>query len=392
MVGPGDFVSIAEETGLISKIGRIVLEQACRQAAQWKRDGRDLFVSVNISPRQLTRPDLVADISHALTTSGLPANLLCLEVTETARFRDPGPIVESLRRLKALGVRIAIDDFGAGVSSFGLLGILPVDQIKIDHSFIQGLGDTTSDRAVVAAVVSLAKELGLAVIAEGVETQRQQAELRELGAELAQGFLYSPACNRKSFSSTGSLRPSRRASPSCSRQIRAACRYRDFAAGISCRTDPRQIRERKTCQPRGLRRRATPQRRSAPTSTCAGSSRIRTASRVPPRRLRRFEERVRPHPEAEAPRSCRDGRQEERQRELREAAESLREASDRLRGKKQKRGSVLGKLIVLAIVGAIDGDYVLSEDIRKAVLDRLFGAEEEFEYTSTTAPSNGGAA
>ena len=195
MVGPGDFVSIAEETGLISKIGRIVLEQACRQAAQWKRDGRDLFVSVNISPRQLTRPDLVADISHALTTSGLPANLLCLEVTETTLLRDPGPIVESLRRLKALGVRIAIDDFGAGASSFGLLRILPVDQIKIDHSFIQGLGDTTSDRAVVAAVVSLAKELGLAVIAEGVETQRQQAELRELGAELAQGFLYSPARN-----------------------------------------------------------------------------------------------------------------------------------------------------------------------------------------------------
>jgi diguanylate cyclase (GGDEF)-like protein/PAS domain S-box-containing protein len=195
MVGPGDFVSIAEETGLISKIGRIVLEQACRQAAQWKRHGRDLFVSVNISPRQLTRPDLVADISHALTTSGLPANNLCLEVTETALLRDPGPIVESLRRLKALGVRIAIDDFGAGASSFGLLRILPVDQIKIDHSFIQGLGDTTSDRAVVAAVVSLAKELGLAVIAEGVETQRQQAELRDLGAELAQGFLYSPARN-----------------------------------------------------------------------------------------------------------------------------------------------------------------------------------------------------
>jgi diguanylate cyclase (GGDEF)-like protein len=195
MVGPGDFVSIAEETGLISKIGRIVLEQACRQAAGWKRQGRDLFVSVNISPRQLTRPDLAADISHALTSSGLPPNLLCLEVTETALLRDPGPIVESIRRLKSLGVRIAIDDFGAGASSFGLLRILPVDQIKIDHTFIQGLGDTTSDRAVVAAVVSLAKEQGVAVIAEGVETHRQQSELRELGAELAQGFLYSPARN-----------------------------------------------------------------------------------------------------------------------------------------------------------------------------------------------------
>ena len=195
MVGPGDFVSIAEETGLISKVGRLVLESACRQGAQWRRRGRDLFVSVNISPRQLTRSDLAKDVSQALTSSGLPAECLCLEITETALLRDPGPVVESLRRLKDLGVRLAIDDFGAGASSFGILRILPIDQIKIDHSFIQGLGDTTSDRAVVAAVVSLAKELGLTVVAEGVETQRQQAELRDLGAELAQGFLYSPARN-----------------------------------------------------------------------------------------------------------------------------------------------------------------------------------------------------
>jgi diguanylate cyclase (GGDEF)-like protein len=193
MVGPGDFVSIAEETGLISKMGRLVLEQACRQAAQWRGEGRNLFVSVNISPRQLSRRDLADDISHALSSSGLPPDLLCVEITETALLRDPGPIVESLRRLKSLGIRLAIDDFGAGASSFSLLRILPIDQIKIDHSFIQGLGDTTSDRAVVAAVVSLAKELGLMVIAEGVETHRQQGELRELGAELAQGFLYSPA-------------------------------------------------------------------------------------------------------------------------------------------------------------------------------------------------------
>ena len=195
MVGPSDFVSIAEETGLISKIGRIVLDQACRQAAHWRRAGRDIFVSVNISPRQLVRPDLADDISQALAANGLPAECLSLEVSEASLLRDPGPIVESLRRLKALGVRLAIDDFGAGASSFGLLRILPVDQIKIDNSFVQGLGDTTSDRVIVAAVVSLAKELGLSVIAEGVETHRQQTELRELGAELAQGFLYSPARN-----------------------------------------------------------------------------------------------------------------------------------------------------------------------------------------------------
>ena len=193
MMGPGDFVSIAEETGLISRMGRVVLESACRQAAEWRRQGRDLFVSVNISPRQLMRPDLIDDIRSSLGASGLPAERLCLEVTETSLLRDPGPLVETLRRLKSLGVRLAIDDFGAGASSFGLLRILPIDQIKIDRSFIQGLGDTTSDRAVVAAVVSLAKELGLTVIAEGVETPRQQGELRDLGAGLAQGFLYSPA-------------------------------------------------------------------------------------------------------------------------------------------------------------------------------------------------------
>ena len=194
MVAPGDFVSVAEETGLISKIGRFVLEQACQQAAEWRHAGNDLFVSVNISPRQLTRADLANDVSRALHASGLRPSALCLEVTETALLRDPGSIVESLRRLKALGIRLAIDDFGAGASSFGLLRILPIDQIKIDRLFIQGLGETASDRAVVAAVVSLAKELGLSVVAKGVETAEQQAELTDLGADLAQGFLYAPAC------------------------------------------------------------------------------------------------------------------------------------------------------------------------------------------------------
>lgn len=195
MVGPGDFVSVAEETGLISKIGRFVLERACRQAVEWQAPGREMFVSVNISPRQLTRADLAEDVSRALQVSGLEAGLLCLEFTETSLLRDPGRIVESLRRLKALGVRLAIDDFGAGASSFGILRILPIDQIKIDHIFTQGLGDTTSDRAVVAAVVSLAKELGLSVVAEGVETDRQQSELQDLGTDLAQGYLYAPACD-----------------------------------------------------------------------------------------------------------------------------------------------------------------------------------------------------
>ncbi len=195
LVGPNDFVSVAEETGLISKIGRFVLSQACRQVVEWQAAGRNMFVSVNISPRQLTRQDLADDVADALRVTGAPAGLLCLEVTGTALLRDPGALVESMRRLKGLGVRLAIDDFGAGASSFGVLRVLPIDQIKIDHSFIQGLGEATSDRAIVAAVVSLASELGLSVVAEGVETMRQQSELRDLGAEMAQGFLYSPARN-----------------------------------------------------------------------------------------------------------------------------------------------------------------------------------------------------
>ncbi len=191
IVGPRDFVTVAEETGLISKIGRFVLEQACGQAAEWRGQGRAIFVSVNVSGRQLSNPDLVGDVKRALEASGLPPELLCLEVSETSLLRGAVPVVESMRSLKALGVRLAVDDFGAGASSFGLLRILPIDQIKIDHSFIHGLGDTTSDRAVVTAILSLASELGLTVIAVGVEESRQQAELLTLGAELAQGYLYA---------------------------------------------------------------------------------------------------------------------------------------------------------------------------------------------------------
>lgn len=193
MVGPGDFVPIAEETGLIARIGRFVLERACHQAAKWHRSGRELFVSVNVSPLQLTRSDIVTDVSGALAASGLPARQLCLEITESSLLHDSSPLLGTLDRLRALGVRIALDDFGGGASSLGLLRLLPIEQIKIDRLFIEDIGGYSNDRAIVGAVISLANELGLSVIAEGVETERQQDELRELGAELAQGFLYSPA-------------------------------------------------------------------------------------------------------------------------------------------------------------------------------------------------------
>lgn len=193
MVGPVEFIGVAEEAGLISPIGEFVLERACRQAADWRHLGRHIYVSVNVSPLQIVQSDMVGIVSGALERSGLPAPLLCLEMTETSLLDDASPLVKGLGELKKLGVRIAIDDFGGGAASLGLLRLLPIDLIKIDRMFVDGIADHPDDRAIVAAVISLADELGLSVIAEGVETERQQGELRELGCECAQGFLYSPA-------------------------------------------------------------------------------------------------------------------------------------------------------------------------------------------------------
>lgn len=191
MVGPTDFVSVAEESGLIGRIGRFVLSRSCLHAAKWRRDGHEIFVSVNVSPLQLVHSDIVDDVSRALAASGLPPHLLCLEITETSILRETRPVLPTLSRLRALGVRIAIDDFGGGASSLGLLRLLPVDQIKIDRLFVASIAEHPSDRAIVAAIISLASELGLTVVAEGVETERQLDELRALGTQYAQGYLFA---------------------------------------------------------------------------------------------------------------------------------------------------------------------------------------------------------
>jgi diguanylate cyclase (GGDEF)-like protein len=190
-VGPDEFIGIAEETGLIDEIGAFVLNVACRQAAEWRRQGRHLYVSVNVSPRQLIAGDMVWEVARALEESGLPAPLLCLEVTENSLLADSSPLVGAMRQLKRLGVRMALDDFGGGASSLGLLRVLPLDQIKIDRMFVEGIADQPDDRAIVAAVLSMAAELGMRVVAEGIETEHQQGELRDLGCEYGQGFLYA---------------------------------------------------------------------------------------------------------------------------------------------------------------------------------------------------------
>ena len=189
---PGAFVSLAEETGLIGPIGAWVLEMACRQGRAW----HDHFpappvVGVNLSARQIQQPDLVESVERILRETGLEPSLLRLELTESAVMADPEGAAATLRRLKGLGVQLALDDFGTGYSSLGSLRRFPIDLLKIDRSFVAGLGQDEADEAIVQAVVEMAPALGLRVVAEGVETPRQLEWLRNLGCELGQGYHFA---------------------------------------------------------------------------------------------------------------------------------------------------------------------------------------------------------
>jgi EAL domain-containing protein (putative c-di-GMP-specific phosphodiesterase class I) len=194
---PSEFIDVAEETGLIVPIGTWVVEQACRQAQRWHASGGDgdpLFVSVNLSARQLDTAVLAENVADILQRTGLDPSLLGLEITESVIMRDPEASSTSLRALKDLGVRLAVDDFGTGYSSLAYLRRFPVELLKVDRAFVDGLGDASGDaedRAIVAAVVSLAHTLGMKAIAEGVETSDQLRELRELECDMAQGFYIS---------------------------------------------------------------------------------------------------------------------------------------------------------------------------------------------------------
>jgi EAL domain-containing protein (putative c-di-GMP-specific phosphodiesterase class I) len=193
MVVPSVFIPIAEQTGLIVPIGAWVVEEACRQAAEWMHTvDRPMSVSVNVSPRQLAEDDFVSVVGAALEASGLEPHLLCLEITESAVLADPDAATEVLERLKAIGVRLAIDDFGIGYSSLSQLkALLPVDTIKIDKSFVDGVTSDDEDSAIIDAVLRLAGGLRLAAVAEGVETAEQAEALRALGCRLSQGYHYA---------------------------------------------------------------------------------------------------------------------------------------------------------------------------------------------------------
>jgi diguanylate cyclase (GGDEF)-like protein/PAS domain S-box-containing protein len=190
LVQADEFIPLAEETGLVVPIGSYALEQACQQAAVWHRNGANVTMSVNLSPRQLVEPALVESVAAVLGHSEIDADTVWLEITESTLMRDAESAVTTLRALRALGVHLSVDDFGTGYSSMSYLKRFPVEALKVDRSFIDGLGREPEDTAICTAVVSLAHALGLRAVAEGVEAPEQLAELRALGCELAQGYLF----------------------------------------------------------------------------------------------------------------------------------------------------------------------------------------------------------
>jgi diguanylate cyclase (GGDEF)-like protein/PAS domain S-box-containing protein len=192
LVAPGEFIPVAEESGLVLPLGAWVLEEACRQARIWagSRPGADeLVVSVNLSPRQFRQPDLVEQVAAVLARTGLAAERLCVEVTEGVMVDDVEAATDTLLRLKALGVRVAIDDFGTGFSSLSYLKRFPIDYVKIDRAFIRGIGEKSVDSEIVRSVIRLAAAIGIQAVAEGVETAEQFRQLRALDCPLVQGFL-----------------------------------------------------------------------------------------------------------------------------------------------------------------------------------------------------------
>jgi len=194
LVPPGEFIPVAEETGLIQPLGAFVLTESCRQVAAWNRSNPDrapLSVAVNLSARQMSATDLTRLVLRALNDSGLEPGLLCLEITESVLMEDVCASRNVLVSLKELGVRLGIDDFGTGYSSLLYLRRFPVDFLKVDRSFVSGLGENSEDGAIVAGVLGLAHALGVEAIAEGVEQPEQADKLAGLGCEIAQGFLWS---------------------------------------------------------------------------------------------------------------------------------------------------------------------------------------------------------
>jgi len=192
LVGPAEFIPIAEDSGAIVEIGEWVIQEACRQNAKWQRAGAPpLRVAVNVSGVQFRQPDLLDTIAQALASSGLDPEYLEIEITESVIMQDPSHMIVVLERLSTMGVHVSIDDFGTGYSSLSYLKRFPLDKLKIDRSFIRDVSSDTEDAAITRAIIGLAHNLRLKVIAEGVETSEQLEFLRALGCDEYQGYFKS---------------------------------------------------------------------------------------------------------------------------------------------------------------------------------------------------------
>ena len=191
LVLPDVFIPLAEASGHIVSIGAWVLTTATEQAARWSREGQPVHIAVNLSPRQLGDDTIEASVATALSSSGLPAQQLTLEITEGVLVQDVDAVTTRLGRLRALGVRVAIDDFGTGYSGLSYLRRLPVDVVKIDRSFVHDLGSSGAATTLISSIIELARSMHLDVVAEGVETAEQATILRGLRCGQAQGFLYA---------------------------------------------------------------------------------------------------------------------------------------------------------------------------------------------------------
>ena len=190
MISPGEFIPVAEETGLINAIGALMLRRACMDAAQWPDDVR---VAVNLSPLQFRVGNFLSTVMATLKQSGLPARRLEFEITETLLLEKSAEVLATLHALRSLGVRISMDDFGTGYSSLSYLRSFPFDKIKIDQSFVRDLGANRDAQAIVRAIISLGKGLGVTITAEGIETEAELNCLRSEGCQEGQGFLFSRA-------------------------------------------------------------------------------------------------------------------------------------------------------------------------------------------------------
>ena len=188
IVSPADFIPVAEETGLIVPLGAKALKAACKEAARWP-DG--LRVAVNVSSLQFKNCDLVALIAESLAEAGLPARRLEIEITESLLLERGNETMETLRKLRALGISIAMDDFGTGYSSLSYLRNFPLSKIKIDRSFVADLTTATDRAVIVQSIIEIARTLDMTTTAEGVETEEQLASLKSMGCTEAQGYLFS---------------------------------------------------------------------------------------------------------------------------------------------------------------------------------------------------------